>query len=561
MRQIVIRSQKLLVTLASLGVFLMALGLLYWTGMGGTPRVFYGFDYSYLVVFGFFLALGYYPALVSLDTGGKNSVRQIYVHLLLLFGLGLLILVYSLLTPNFLTPLDPRHDWKEYYYFGAIFATFAFATLLLSAQDRWRIWRLKFVYLLIFLIGFLLVIVSLVTKLDDFMSLGLTDSIDLDVSMWLNFYLYGTIVMLLGLLPMIISGSPEFRDRMHTLRFLWFLMALIGVILYIIPSIGFLDDFLGLGILPLEIVTGFGYWAFLGFGAVFLFLGMLLISSSPQAQGFIQKFRYVFLFILLLGVIQVVIAAIQVLPGSPEVSAILGGQSILDNTIQGMTWDVFFINGTVMTLIAVIFLGSIIFFETEHFGGTTPSIGPALDSLPGVKATPSEIRTYLELVTESNKILVANFKEAARKDQFRPRVYEALVKQIQTRDEVVRSRLSRLRRQLGDKATSRAAVFDSALGERATAIETVLSDEPGPAAAQPTPRMPPPTPSSSIPPATPAPTPSIPTPPPAPSTPAPPVSDQSPLDLIADARSTSIAELRGEMLSELRRLREIFKEE
>jgi len=38
-------------------------------------------------------------------------------------------------------------------------------------------------------------------------------------------------------------------------------------------------------------------------------------------------------------------------------------------------------------------------------------------------------------------------------------------------------------------------------------------------------------------------------------------SPQSPLDLIADARSTSIAELRGEMLKELRRLREIFKEE
>ncbi|MFX0204427.1 MAG: hypothetical protein ACFFDT_00450, partial [Candidatus Hodarchaeota archaeon] len=36
---------------------------------------------------------------------------------------------------------------------------------------------------------------------------------------------------------------------------------------------------------------------------------------------------------------------------------------------------------------------------------------------------------------------------------------------------------------------------------------------------------------------------------------------ESPLDLIADARSTSIAELRGEMLKELRRLREIFKEE
>jgi hypothetical protein len=318
----------------------------------------------------------------------------------------------------------------------------------------------------------------------------------------------------------------------------------------------------------LDIVTQFGYWAFLGFGAAFLFLGLLFISSSRQSHDAIYKFRFLYLILLLLGIIQVVISAIQILPTSAEVFEILGNQPILDAAIQGMTWDVFFTNGTVMTLAALILLSSILFFETERVGDVTPSSGPAVDALPGVKATPSEILTYLEIVTESNKTIVANFKEAARKDQFRPRVYEALVKQIQSRDGALRPRLSRLRQQLGDRATSRAAVFDSALGARTAHLDDALGDlpepstpEPEPAAPQPTPTVPP---SRPTPPSPPTPTPSMPTstpPPPAPTTPAPTAPDQSPLDLIADARSTSIAELRGEMLSELRRLREIFKEE
>jgi hypothetical protein len=182
---------------------------------------------------------------------------------------------------------------------------------------------------------------------------------------------------------------------------------------------------------------------------------------------------------------------------------------------------------------------------------------------------------YLEILSKTQENMVNQFKEAVRADKFRPRVYESIVKLYQDRNRMIKSRITRFQK-VGAAISAEEdveALFDVALGEPS---EEAPSEPPLPPIAEavtaptppPTPPSPPPAPPSttpSLPPSTGV----LPTPPSTPLGAPPPPSpgvtpsqpSESPLDLIADARSTSIAELRGEMLKELRRLREIFKEE
>jgi hypothetical protein len=251
-----------------------------------------------------------------------------------------------------------------------------------------------------------------------------------------------------------------------------------------------------------------------------------------------------------------------VLSSSSEVQDLLSLAN-QNYTFLGYSWDIILMFGAVFSFVSIIFMTSVLYFETEEVSGDFQTSDVSTDSFLDLKTTPTEMVTYLEILSNNESNLINQFKEAVRDDKFRPRVYESLVKHYEGRIKSYKTKIGSLRKAKPGtpQADKVGALFDSVLGETPTAkpipkTPTVESKPVG------LPTSPPPPPST--PPVAP-PIPTVSIPPPSPTIPEPAMpsgqTGDSPLDLIADARSTSIAELRGEMLKELRRLREIFKEE
>ncbi|MFX0014598.1 MAG: hypothetical protein ACFFB2_05570 [Promethearchaeota archaeon] len=559
MRKTVVRSSNILLTIAGIGILTIILGIIYFSGAGGIEGgLFYGFNYGILLAFGFYLSLiGFFPVLTSLDASGKKAVKKFYPHLLLLTGIGFIFLIYSTLVPHILTPITPSHTWFDYYILGAVLIIFSFSTILLATHDRTRLWRFRIIFFLIFFAGILFEIASLLTYFD------LLAFIDIEKSMWLTFYLFGGVILFIGMIPLLISASSNFRAIIHRLRFIFILIALIGIIAYIIPTLALNE------ILPITVFEFMNYYDFLLFGSLAILIGLLLISASDQAYEFIYKLRFLMILLLFVGTIQLLISFVLVLPTSeyidiPQLETLpLMTISDFPNTygmlmLIGMTWDVYYVNGIIMTFISIIFICSIVFFESEEI---SVDIGALIavedDKLPGIDTTPSEMLAYLEIVNRSQVEMIKYFKEAFRQDRFRGRTFEAITKQYQDLNKLIKTKINDYREKVPSSAKF---LFDAALSEEApsipdkkvTPIPTPPPSAPPITTPSPSPPMPPSGPP--IPPSSPGTPPPI----PVPST-APPV--QSSLDLMADARSTSIAELRGEMLKELSRLREIFKED
>jgi hypothetical protein len=304
-------------------------------------------------------------------------------------------------------------------------------------------------------------------------------------------------------------------------------------------------------------IMGIEWTVILYTGALIEFISLFLFVGSDSIVSFLQKLRFLRIFLLLLGILSIIVSLILV----QSTSSVMASYFDID-TLLGFSWEIYFAVGTVITVTALILIGAILFYEAKDPGRVRAvSIS---SGMPEIDAKPSEMAIFLEIIQESNDQVIAKFKEAVREDKFRPRIYESLIKHYQTQNQSIKSRLSKLKKSIS-RTSGVESLFSAALEEEPSPPSAPIPPS-KPATAPPIPPKTPP----SVPPPTAPPPPST-TPPPAPSAipriPTTPsvttTSDagQSPLDLIADARSTSIAELRGEMLKELRRLREIFKEE
>ncbi|MHA2223717.1 MAG: hypothetical protein ACXAC8_00700 [Candidatus Hodarchaeales archaeon] len=575
MRNAFVRSSKLLFTVAGLGILIFAIGVLYFTGVAysiknGVPaRAFYGLDYSLLAVFGFFLALGIFPALSVMDANSKKSIKKLYIHLLLIFAIGLLGLIYSALVyGTHIQKFDPRHSWFDYFILFGLLIIFALIPLLFSIRDRERVWNLKLLFALFIIVGILLEVVSMVVYGQYIPTLN-----DLGIG-WELFFLVGGTILLLGEVPLIFTAGTNFRNFLHRLRLLWILGMLTGFSLILVSFLVY-----GNMINTEQKFLGIDWFIFLIFGFLLLLSTALFIVASDKARDFIRKLRLLWLLLLFLGIILVLISFVLILPSSPEIAAIVGS---FDSSIAGYSWDLFYQYGIILTILSLIFICSILYAETDEFGESV-GILDSFEKVPDIQTTPSEMVVYLEILSKTQAAMINQFKEAVREDKFRPRVFESLVKQHRDRNRTIKMKLESFRKKsagsvfataLGEPSSSAASPFEEILEEDLSLEPSISPSTPAPTAPPvPTPApprpastpsappMPPPPPPSSSKPSTPFPAPSAPpaptTTPRAESVP----SSESPLDLIADARSTSIAELRGEMLKELRRLREIFKEE
>lgn len=534
MRNIVVRSSRVLLTLSGIGILGMVIGYLYFSGIASTDRLFFGFSYEIIYAFSFFLLIiGFFPVLAAGDIDAKKSIKKIYVHLLLLLGFGFIFLIYSFLVYwDRLAPFNPSHTWFDYAIVATILIVFTLSALLFSVQNKERLWNFKILYGILILFGFLVLIVSTVVYG------GYLDSIiDEGIITWEILLIIAGILLFMGLMPLIINASTNFRDILYKLRIIWLIGLLPGILLLVIAGLinaGYVDSSLFLNI----------QWeVFYLYGSLLLVILLLFLAGAKNLHETLYKLRAIWLLSFLIGILVVLFSFIVILPTSPDISNIIGSFGL------EMYYDVSYMYGIAITIFSLIFICSIVYFETEELVDSSGISGTS-DLISESETTPGEMIAYLEIIQKSNENTINQFKEALREDKFRPRVYETLIKRHQDSNRAMKTKLEKLKSKspLVSKDEPVSSLFDVALGTKSETPTPPPSSTPT-APPKPTPKGPPmpPKPAPSPPPTAPS----------VPSTPPP----QSPLDLIADARSTSIAELRGEMLKELRRLREIFKEE
>lgn len=544
MRNIVVRSSRVLLTLSGIGILGMVIGYLYFSGIASTDRLFFGFSYEIIYAFSFFLLIiGFFPVLAAGDIDAKKSIKKIYVHLLLLLGFGFIFLIYSFLVYwDRLAPFNPSHTWFDYAIVATILIVFTLSALLFSVQNKERLWNFKILYGILILFGFLVLIVSTVVYG------GYLDSIiDEGIITWEILLIIAGILLFMGLMPLIINASTNFRDILYKLRIIWLIGLLPGILLLVIAGLinaGYVDSSLFLNI----------QWeVFYLYGSLLLVILLLFLAGAKNLHETLYKLRAIWLLSFLIGILVVLFSFIVILPTSPDISNIIGSFGL------EMYYDVSYMYGIAITIFSLIFICSIVYFETEELVDSSGISGTS-DLISESETTPGEMIAYLEIIQKSNENTINQFKEALREDKFRPRVYETLIKRHQDSNRAMKTKLEKLKSKspLVSKDEPVSSLFDVALGTKSETPTPPPSSTPT-APPKPTPKGPPmpPKPAPSPPPTAPSVPSPLPTAPSVPSAPPP----QSPLDLIADARSTSIAELRGEMLKELRRLREIFKEE
>ena len=556
MRGTFVKASKGLLTFTTLGIMSILLGFLYFSGVASSNRLLLGFDYQILIAFGIYLTvITILPVLSSMDARTKMSVKKISPHLILMVCVGVLGIIYSFLVYGvYLTPIDAQHTWMDYFTISATILVIGLLPLLFAVKDKDRLWNLKFVYFGLLIIGIALEIVAVLAYghyLD-----ALTPISDIG---WDAFFLSGSIFILLGFFPLTIGSSDDLRDFFHMTRFIW-VVGIVASFALIILSLAIRIEVLP----PLIPDTEWFVWFWFGFLLLTVTTG--IVSSSRDLSEFFNKLRLIWYFTLLFGVILFIISLLLAASSSPEIIEIID----LPDNLAGYSWDLYFMYGAVLSFFSVIIISSIIYFETEDVSGDVSS-GLTTESFRELKTTPSEMVTYLQILSKSEAELINQFKEAVREDKFRPRVYETLLKQYESRIRSYKSKIGSIRKEpLKTGAADKVgAIFDTALGD--VPPTKVKAKSPPPLPPEPTPspvQAPPPSvpvPPKTTPQATPPPMPSPSIAPPSPvstdSVLTPTTPSDSPLDLVADARSTSIAELRGEMLKELRRLREIFKEE
>lgn len=547
----------MLLTLTGIGILGMIISYLYFSGIASPDRLFFGFNHEVLNAFSFFLLLFVFPVLSAGDPNTKKSIKKIYIHLLLLFGLGVLLFIYSVLVYwERLALFNPSHTWFDYSIVAVIIIVFTFSTLLFSVQNHERLWNFKLLYAILILIGFILYIASMIVY---------GGYIDLEgVITWDLLLIIAGLLFFMGFIPLLMYASTNFRTLLRKLRFIWLIAVLIGLITFAIAGL------VNAGIIEKSMLLNIDWYAFFIFGSFFLAISLLLLAGAKDFYKTLYKLRFLWLITFFIGILTVIFSFVAVLPTSAFVYDAIGSFGL------EMYFDISFMYGVAITIFSLIFICSIVYFETEEISDSL-GLPSASDLISESGTTTGEMIAYLEIVQKSNEDIINQFKEALREDKFGPRLYESLIKRYQDSNHAVKTRLEKYKRKspLVSEGKVVSSLFDEAIGTKPEVTTPAPSTPPvvppktppsgPPMPPKTTPTIPPVPPKTTPPPtAMPSAPPSIaPMPSVLPPTPGitPEKSPQSPLDLIADARSTSIAELRGEMLKELRRLREIFKEE
>lgn len=357
MREKIISIKKWILALISVGIlitivsFLLFIGLIETTDpvLYGLPeKSLFGIEYQVLLAFGFYLTFfGLFLILPVQNRKNRNTLKRFNTFFLLLFLNGVELLVYSVLTSNFLPPLESSHSWLDYYILGVFLILFSFTLIVFKIQDFSELKEQKIVYFLLCFTGIFLFILSLFSN---------------NISNWGVLSLYGCIIFYVGILPLLVTYAVNLRSFLDRFLVIWIIITIIGVMIYLTPTL-ILN---GLG--SMSIFKYIKYFDFLTFGIIFIIVGTIPLGLIQKGRSLIYKYRFLWILLLLLGVVQILISSILVLHTSYLVEIpidfIISNVTPVGPMIIGMTWNIYYINGTVLTVISFAFICPILLFET-----------------------------------------------------------------------------------------------------------------------------------------------------------------------------------------------------
>ncbi|MFX0173928.1 MAG: hypothetical protein ACFE9L_18745 [Candidatus Hodarchaeota archaeon] len=357
MREKIIGIKRWILALMSVGILIIIISFLLFIEFIETPdpvlygmpeKSLFGIEYQILLAFGFYFTfVGLFLILPVQNHKNRTTLKRFETFFLLLCLHGIELLVYSILTLNIFPPINPSHSWFDYYILGVFLILIGFSPIVFRIQDFLELKKQKILYILLCFVGISLFILCLLSY---------------TTILWEALFLYGCISLYVGALPLLVSYATTFRSFLDHFQILWILITIIGMMIYLLPTL-ILN---GLG--PMSIFNLIKYFDFLTFGTLIILIGTIPLGLTRNKNSLIHKYRIIWIILLFLGMIQVFISGILILHTSYlveiPIDIIISRVTHIGPMILGMTWDVYYMNGAVITIISFAFICPLLLFET-----------------------------------------------------------------------------------------------------------------------------------------------------------------------------------------------------
>lgn len=538
-------------------------------------------SFELFIIAGFCLPVGVTFAfpLASHDT--KDAVWYFRYIWLLFFLISVIGGIYSLYlgmseAPNNVLELgDITLSWGAlasiFLMFGLISQVLLlFSMTSISTSFKNLISKLGLVWLLLSIIG---IIVSLMGYYA-FTNTSETPGEFMSIS-WEIFVMSALFIGITAIPFLIVSNDQKTVELTRKLSLLWLLVFFIGVGIVGQAAFEYLNYETVTDLWQFPALIYHEKLAITGIAPIFLGLGLLLPHQSEEVQEIIAKLQIVW-------VLLAVFSTLIVITGGAISAGFIGGEeldnfwNIMDYYVTGL--DLYLL-GLIMTMISCAFITRVLY--TESGGFYVDAIKANLDDImtedidvdeyTAVELTHKEKKSLIVVKKESAIYTLGLLKSAYRRKEVSKNTYARWRKNMSKKIIEYNDQLAELRKKT--KLVDQTSLFTDIVSDKKPAakakqkpISQRIATTSVPPATQPQTRTPPPPTVAARPPSAPtmppAPTPISPTMPPAPTPQAPsPAPIKQTNGAVGTARSTSIAELRGEMLKELQRLKDIFDEE
>ncbi|OLS18968.1 MAG: Filamentous hemagglutinin [Candidatus Heimdallarchaeota archaeon LC_3] len=235
MRTVIAKTQGLWVALWGLGVFLLVGALLILlnvfelpTGTGNLGYTDFIYAGSILLVLGISFGL----------STTKGSEREFIFRLSPIWFIMIILGIFFNLNA-ILKLFAFESNWESWFYLAIPLLTFGLIFLFGSMKDETRNTFSKFwlLYLLLVIIGLVIGILSIVGIYD---ILGTDHTVG--SAGWNHYPVYGLIPMALGLIPLAytLSANDSLKDLLNKLWIVWLLLAILSIVVYILAALDIL---------------------------------------------------------------------------------------------------------------------------------------------------------------------------------------------------------------------------------------------------------------------------------------------------------------------------------
>jgi hypothetical protein len=595
------KSQGFWVALWSFGIFLLFAALFIVLDVFSWSSEFNNLNYTDLIYAGSILFIfGIAFGLPATKGTEREFVFRLSIIWIVMIILGIVFDVYAIIE------LFNAGAWEEWFFLAVPFLSFGLILFFGSMKDETRdtFGKLWLIYLSLAILG---LVIGLLAMFGIWNLLGGDHFVG--SARWDHYAVYGLIPMAFGLIPLayVLSAKENTKDLLGKFSVVWLLFLVISIVIYLLASLQILFD---TNIISInDIGEEAGLVATLPF-ALFGFI-LLLATGGDKIKSLVKPFLPVWIILSLGGL--AIFALNSLLPDTFTVSTFGLGFIFL---VFGL--------GLVYKALSYEFVPSLPIASVRGVASSGKQHQGSMDDANIIqKASVEEATVYLTIQKKSVENSMTQVQNAFRSGRLSQAFYNSVSSSNQEKISGFDDQIASLK--VSSKRSTRKSIFEEELGIKKAAPpaqQPVSQPKPSAPAPQTPPSQPsppagppqvapsagPPTPPSSPAPKAPAPAgpptppgmppagipkpsgppspPGLPTPSPskAPSPPgmptpspagppAPPGAGPPPLpgaqspgvapgpDVVGSARSTSIAELRGEMLKELRRLRDIFKED